>query len=179
MILINNLVEFAEATGQGVKLEHFHSKYEKWSDADYIAGGDSLKFIQESIDSGLVRVKEEAKIIPLDILIDSGIDCEFSYEPEFTDIRTAFYDSKSHKEYITHQDHHYRHCRPRMNHWHTMFNIKGEHYNLLEWVDDHFLCSMKSKDGAVYSFKDIDAEYVAAFCISGVKTGFKLGRAIE
>ena len=156
MKTINNLVEL-----------HEYLKDNLPEDLDiFLTGHDKRKEITDAfstavfaLHSGIVRVKPESKIIPLDILIDSGIDCEFCDKIDFANVGTAFFFNQIGNNYVTHQGHHYRYCRPRMNHWISLRNVPedAQHY-IAEWLFKYFVCESCASAG---------------FKITGVKEGYR------
>ena len=155
MKTINNLVELAQAIEDGKNVEvRLAGDYRRLSLDD----SWTLNEMKKLCNQDRFRIKPEAKIIPMEILINSGIDCEFCDKIDFANVGTAFFFNQIGNNYVTHQGHHYRYCRPRMNHWMSWKNCQdGKIGDLGIWLDGHF-------------------EYETNACgfkITGVKEGYR------
>lgn len=79
MKTINSLVELAQAIEDCRKLER--SNRVSWSDDDLSLV--AISYARSLIKDGLIRIKEESKIIDMSVAIKSGVDCEFSERRDF------------------------------------------------------------------------------------------------
>ena len=156
MKTINNLVELAQAIEDGKNVEvRLAGDYRRLSLDD----SWTLNEMKKLCNQDRFRIKPEAKIIPMEILINSGIDCEFCDKIDFANVGTAFFFNQIGNNYVTHQGHHYRYCRPRMNHWISLRNVPedAQHY-IAEWLFKYFVCESCASAG---------------FKITGVKEGYR------
>jgi len=55
------LVELAQAIEDKKAIEVFYTKDNRWASADFIAGGDSLRFIIDCLKENRVRIKPEPR----------------------------------------------------------------------------------------------------------------------
>ena len=105
--------------------------YQKVADGGEIQTSGFTDSTWESITNGpsitssscLWRIKPTKKVIDLSVLIESGIDCEFSDESEFLCMNTRIANlrvvDRGPSWYASNSPNQYLYCRPRMNHKHA------------------------------------------------------------
>jgi hypothetical protein len=129
---IKNMEEFGKAIDDNQHIEYQSMVGWKTFDKDWL-----VVDIANEVSEGRVRIRPEFKKIDLAILINSGIDCEFSYDVEqwfvapLTHIERQFYEAKGGTAF--------EYCRPRMNHWMSWENVPEDKSNDIErWLSEHF-----------------------------------------
>lgn len=91
-------------------------------------------------EMGDFRIAPEAKIIPMEILINSGIDCEF-WDDRGQDKRIGQLMELADDEwgFVDRNANSFRNCRPRMSHWMSWdacaYKI-NKHFT--KWLDEYF-----------------------------------------
>lgn len=160
---IKTLVEFAQAVEDGDCIEYLLSESGEWEEADVIDGGDSIAFVVDGIKDNRFRIKQEPKKIDLSFLVGSGIDCEFKDKGQIGYPVIGELASIQSGEYELLNGTFWHHCRPRMNHWHSVHNLKDlSFHQILE------------NAGFELEFIGGNDTPVEAFKITGIKEGYTL-----
>ena len=159
MKTINSLVELAQAMEDGKIIEILWAGEYR----DFLLSETfTINSLNEICELGHFRIKPEAKIIPLEILIDSGIDCEFSDGIDskrwLIDLMTEIEGSREHYWYQSSRSS-WKNCRPRMNHDMCWSNLKNTSKSAVKtWLDTYFIWTNIAQ---------------RQFKITGVKEGYR------
>jgi len=148
---IKTIVELAQAIDAGKNVEILrHGEWGRF----YTNEPWNLDVLRKRCEDSRLRIKPETKIIPLEILIDSGIDCVFSNGtsgdwfilPLSHIVTGGFY---------TQGSGFYKACRPRMNHWHHLDNVPQKlKDDLVKWVSKYFVWDVCSQGFKILSVKE-------------------------
>ncbi len=145
----------AIANGQQVQISH--------SPAHSFINTTAESALNHFLEAGknCVRIAPTLKPVDMSVLVDSGIDCEFSGVECFADPAvgqiSAIGDEKG--GYLRGMTR-YGYCRPRLDHWHSPKNCGGIPMIWKRLVEAGFDVEL-----------DEDANYVHAFRISGESKG--------
>ncbi len=153
---IKTLVEFAQAVEDGKKV---------MVGSLPLCGIGKLTFaaLTDAIANGDVRIKQGPKKIYLSFLVGSGIDCEFKDKGQIGYPVIGELASIQSGEYELLNGTFWHHCRPRMNHWHSVHNLKDlSFHQILE------------NAGFELEFVGGNDTPVEAFKITGIKEGYTL-----
>ncbi len=149
---IKTLVELAQAIEDGKDIEYLCSNL--WTGFQHC--GHGFHRIHHDVLKGKLRIKQEPKKIDLSFLVGSGVDCEFFDEPimespKFVGRLIGMSDDGS--QYHTEYGDQYYFCRPRMNHWHSVYNLKDLSFHQVLENAGFELEFMGGNDTPVEAFK--------------------------